>query len=83
MCSVASRIAYVCIYIYLWFRHVSGPGGPPQEGLWERVQSKARIISLGNECTAEMADMAAFVACCIVSPVLAELRQREELFVIR
>ncbi len=33
--------------------------------------------------TAVIADMVAFVACYIVSPVLTELRQREELFVIR
>ncbi len=48
-----------------------------------RRHSKARIISLGNECMAVMGDMVVFVACCVVSPVLAELRQREELFVIR
>ncbi len=86
MCSVASRVAYICLYLYMYIFVVPScfrSRRAPRETLWERVHSKACIISLGNECKAVMADMVAFVACCVVSPVLAELRQREELFVIR
>ncbi len=83
MCSVESRIAYVyIIYIFVVPSRFRSRRAP-RETLWERVHSKVRIISLGNECTAEMADMVVFVACCVVSPVLAGLRQQEELFVIR
>ncbi len=64
-------------------RHVLGPGGPPGRHSGNEYTARQRIISLGNECTAVMTDMVAFVACCVVSPVVAELRQREELFVIR
>ncbi len=89
MCSVASRIAYVYvlyIYIYIYvfvvpsrFRSRRAPG----RHSGNEYTARQCIISLGNECTAVMADMVAFVACCVVSPVVAELRQREELFVIR